>query len=87
MRNLELKLEERMRNKRKFDRWKRRQEQKLKKNTEVLDMSELLRKKVPTEVNKKKANQYSGKSKLQVNQGAWGENRHTCNGRLLGFLP
>ena len=54
MRNLELKLEERMRDKRKFDNWKRRQEQKLKKNTEVLDVSEFLRKKVSMGPKKKK---------------------------------
>ena len=49
MRDLELKLEERMRNKRKSDNWKMREEQKLKENTEVLDVSEILRKKMPRE--------------------------------------
>ena len=88
MRNLELKLEERMRNKRKFDRWKRRQEQKLKKNTEVLDVSELLRKKVPKEPKKKKKLiNIQEENKLQVKQGIRWKSRHTCNERLLWFLP
>ena len=40
--------------KRKFFNWKRRQQQKLEKNTEVLDVSKFLRKKVPKESRNKK---------------------------------
>ena len=47
LRNQELKIEEGKQAKRKFFNWKRRQQQKLEKNTEVLDVSEFLRKKVP----------------------------------------
>ena len=44
-RNQELKTEENKRTKRKVINWKRRQQQKLEQNTEVLDVSEFLRKK------------------------------------------
>ena len=50
----ELKIEEDKRAKRKFLNWKRRQQQKLDKNTEVLDVSEFLRRKVPKETRNKK---------------------------------
>ena len=53
IRNLELKSEEILRNKRKFDNWKRRQELKLKNDTEVLDGSKLPRKKTTKEHKKK----------------------------------
>ena len=53
IRDLELKSEERLRNKRKSDNWKRRQELKLKENKEVLDVSKFLRKKVSKEPKKK----------------------------------
>ena len=43
-RNQELKMEESKRAQRKVFNWKRRQQQKLEKNTEVLDVSEFLRK-------------------------------------------
>ena len=46
LRNQKLKVEEGKRAKRKFFNWKRRQQQTLEKNTEVLDVSEFLRKKV-----------------------------------------
>ena len=54
IRVLELRPEERLQNKRKSDNWKRRQELKLMENTEVLDVSELLREKVSKEPKKKK---------------------------------
>ena len=55
LRDQELRIEEGKRAKRTFFNWKRRQQQKLKKNTEVLDVSELLRKKVLKEpMNKKR---------------------------------
>ena len=54
IRDLELKSEDILRNKRKPDNWKRRQELKLKENTEVLDVSKLLMKKVPKDPKKKK---------------------------------
>ena len=53
IRDLELKSEEILRNKRKSDNWKRRQELKLKDNTEVLNVSKLLMKKASTEPKKK----------------------------------
>ena len=57
----ELKIEEDKRAKRKVLNWKRRQQQKLDKNTEVLDLSEFLQRKVPEETrNKNEANQYTG---------------------------
>ena len=43
LRDKELKIEEGTRAKRKFFNWKRRQQQKLENNTEVLDASEFLR--------------------------------------------
>ena len=54
LRNQELKIEEEKRAKRKFLNWKRRQQQKLDKNTEVLDVSKFLRRKVPKETRNKK---------------------------------
>ena len=54
LRDQELKIEEGKRAERKFFNWKRRQQQKLEKNTEVLDVSEFLRKKVPKETRNKK---------------------------------
>ena len=61
LRDQKLKIEEDKRAKRKFLNWKRRQQQKLDKNTEVLDLSEFLRRKVPEETrNKNEANQYTG---------------------------
>ena len=54
LRDQELKIEEDKRAKRKFFNWKRRQQQKLEKNTEVLDVSEFLWKKVPKESRNKK---------------------------------
>ena len=53
IRDLELKSEEKLRNKRKSDNWKRRQELKLKDNAEVLNVSKLLRKKAPKDPKKK----------------------------------
>ena len=53
IRDLELKSEENLRNKRKSDNWNRRQELKLKDNTEVLNVSKLLRKKESKEPKKK----------------------------------
>ena len=53
IRVLELRPEERLQNKRKSDNWKRRQELKLKNDTEVLDGSKLLRKKATKEHKKK----------------------------------
>ena len=50
----ELKIEEDKRAKRKFLNWKRRQQQQLDKNTEVLDVSEFLRRKVPKGTRKKR---------------------------------
>ena len=52
--DLELILEEGMQGKRKFVNWKNKQQQKLEKNTEALDVSEFLRKKVLKEPRKKK---------------------------------
>ena len=52
LRDQELKIEEDKRAKRKFLNWKRRQQQQLDKNTEVLDVSEFLRRKVPKETRK-----------------------------------
>ena len=46
LRDKELKIEEGKRAKRKFFNWKRRQQQKIEKNAEVLDVSEFLWKKV-----------------------------------------
>ena len=46
LRDQELKIEEDKRAKRTFFNWKRRQQQKIKKNTEVLDVSEFLRRRV-----------------------------------------
>ena len=54
LREQELKIEEDKRAKRKYLSWKRRQQQKLDKNTEVLDVSEILRRKVPKENRNKK---------------------------------
>ena len=54
LRDQELKIEEDKRAKRKFLNWKRRQQQQLDKNTEVLDVSEFLRRKVPKETRKKR---------------------------------
>ena len=54
LRDQELKIEEDKRAKRKFFNWKRRQQQKLDKNTEVLDVSEFLQRKVPKETRNKK---------------------------------
>ena len=53
IRDLELKSEEILRNKRKSDNWKGRQELKLRDNTEVLYGSKLLRKKTTKEHKKK----------------------------------
>ena len=49
----ELKIEEGKRAKRKVFNWKRRQQQKLDKNSEVLDVSEFVRRKVPKETRKR----------------------------------
>ena len=54
LRDQELEIEAGKRAKRKFFNWKRRQQQKLDKNTEVLDVSEFLRRKVPKETRNKK---------------------------------
>ena len=54
LRDQELKIEEDKQAKRKFFNWERRQQQKLEKNTEVLDVSEFLRKKGLKEPRKKK---------------------------------
>ena len=54
LRDQELKIEEDKQAKRKFFNWKRRQQQKLGKNTEVLDINEFLRRKVPKETRNKK---------------------------------
>ena len=54
LRDQELKMEEDKRAKRKFFNWKRRQQQQLDKNAEVLDVSEFLRRKVPKETRKKR---------------------------------
>ena len=54
LRDQELKIEEDKRAKRKFPNWKRRQQQKLDKNTEVLDVSEFLLRKVPKGTKKKR---------------------------------
>ena len=54
LRDQELKIEEGKRAKRKFFNWKRRQQQKLDKNTEVLHVSEFLRWKVPKKNRNKK---------------------------------
>ena len=53
MRDLELKSEEKLRNQRKSDNWKRRQELKLKDDTKVLNVSSLLRNKAPKGPKKK----------------------------------
>ena len=50
----ELKIEEDTRAKRKLLNWTRRQQQKIDKNTEVLDVSEFLRRKVTKETRDKK---------------------------------
>ena len=50
IRGLELKSEEKLRNKRKSVNWKRRQELKLKDNTEVLDVNTLPRKKATKKI-------------------------------------
>ena len=61
LRDQELKIEEGKQAKRKFFNSKRRQQQKLEKSTEVLDVSEFVRKKVLKKPrNKKAANQYTG---------------------------
>ena len=65
MRDLELKSEEILRNKIKSDNWKRRQELKLKDDTEVLDMSKLLGKKAPKEP-KRKQRQLTFKEKQSI---------------------
>ena len=54
LRDQELKIEEDKQAKRKIFNWKRKQQQKLERNTEVLDVSEFLRKKVPKETRNKK---------------------------------
>ena len=54
LRDQELKIEEGKQAKRNIFNWKRRQQQKLEKNTEVLDVSGFLRKKVPKESRNKK---------------------------------
>ena len=54
LRDQELKIKEDKRAKRNFLNWKRRQQQKLDKNTEVLDVSEFVRRKVPKETRKKR---------------------------------
>ena len=54
LRGQELKIEEDERAKRKFLNWKKRQQQKLDKNTEVLNVSECLRRKVPKKTRNKK---------------------------------
>ena len=54
LRNQELKIEEGKPAKRNIFSWKRRQQQKLEKNTEVLDVNESLRKKVLKELRNKK---------------------------------
>ena len=78
LRDLELKLEEGIHVKRKFLNWKRRQQQKLEKNTEVLDVSELLRNKVLKEHRKKKKQiNIQGKNYLQVNEETCQNNMHT----------
>ena len=65
IRDLELKSEEILRNKIKSDNWKRRQELKLKDDTEVLDMSKLLGKKAPKEP-KRKQRQLTFKEKQSI---------------------
>ena len=65
IRDLELKSEEILQNKRRSDNWKRRQELKLKENTEVLDGSKLLRKKA-TKKHKKKQGQSTFKEKQGI---------------------
>ena len=75
IRDLELKSEENLRNERKSDNWKRRQELKLKDNTEVLDVNTLPRKKAAKDP-KKKTKTVSiqrKKNKSQVQQGAVGK--------------
>ena len=54
LRDQELKIEEGKRAERKFFNWKRRQQRKVEKNTEVLDVSEFLRKKGPNVTRNKK---------------------------------
>ena len=54
LRDQELKTEEDKQAQRRLFYWKRRQQQKLEKNTEVLDVSEFLRKKVQETRNKKR---------------------------------
>ena len=56
LRDQELKMEEdkQAKSKRKFFKWKRRQQQKLDKNNEVLDVSKFLRRKVSKETRKKR---------------------------------
>ena len=54
LRDQELMIKEGKQAERKFFNWKRRQQQKLDKNTEVLDVSEFLRRKVPKETRNKK---------------------------------
>ena len=54
LRDQELKIEEGKRAKRKIFNWKRRQQRKLEKNTEVPNVSEFLRKKAPKESRNKR---------------------------------
>ena len=68
IRDLELKLEEILRNKRKADNWKRRQELKLKDSTEVLNVSKLPRKKAPEEPKKNEDRQHSEKTSHKSNK-------------------
>ena len=88
MRDLELKSEENLRNKRNADNWKRRQELKLKNNTEVLNVSKLPRKKAPKEPKKKTraTNIQGGKQVTSPTRIRWLENRHACSERRLGLL-
>ena len=88
MKDLELKSEEKLRDQRKSDNWKRSQELKLTDDTEVLNVSRLLRKKAPKDPKKKmKTTNNQGKTSHESNKDQTGKNRHACSERLLGVLP
>ena len=76
LRGRELKIEKVSKlHKRKFFK-KRRQQQKLEKNSEVLDVSEFLRKMAPKESRNKKANQYTETNLQQGSEEIYRNNMH-----------
>ena len=78
LRDQELKIEEDKRAKRKILSWKRRQQQKLERNTEVLDVNEILWKKVLRELRNKqrRANMQAQITYVQGNEETYWNNMH-----------